>query len=87
MKISYSSSGKGLGRGYRELFLKKASSYSCELFWLHWSKKKRKGLTIEVFSHFPQVFQKEFREMHGVKQAQRKFIIVKCIFKKTLFPR
>ena len=37
---------------------------------------------------FPPVFQKEFSDMHGVKQTQMKFIILKFAFvKKPLFAR
>ena len=38
-----------------------------------------------MFSYFPPLFQKEFSDMHGVKQTQMKFIIVKFAFKKSRF--
>ena len=53
---------------------------------LHLSKMKRVSLNIEGFSRFPPVFQKDFSDMHDVKQTQTKIIIVKLVFKKNASP-
>ena len=69
-------------------FLISFSSFSRELFLVvTLEQEKAKRLTIEGFFRFPPVFQKEFSDdMHGVKQTQMKFIIVKFTFQKAVFP-
>ena len=50
-------------------------------------RSEKANKQIDVFFRFPPVLQKEFSEMHGVKQTQMKFIIVKFAFKKATFSR
>ena len=75
------------GRGYTELFKKLAAIHASFFGGYSGAKRNEKVLKIEVFSRYPPVFQKDFSDMHDVKQTQIKFIIVNFAFKKTLFPR